>query len=367
MTNQDPFKHKTTDPQNNGSTLMTVNGLHCTFNMPDAVQRQQVGGQEPVLGLPPYNPRIAYPVDEFVDAPDTWMHGSGKAGSYFVPILPEHGMWLDFTQNMHHSHYVAVVVSVQGINPLTGLKTDPIRLEQYREKCPKHNIDFEQNLYCSSCKFKWHPQNYLASNTHTALWLDGFRTEDGVIRQWYFTEQECKGVAAQLIGKERVFAIGVAFYLSKQPKPVAPVNQYHYSWHAPWYWQDYEMTLSATNSLGGGSFCSTGGGSFGSSSLRGFKGFTSSPASPKLGSRTKSAGNLGRINSVQTPTYEIGAGAKIRQEVGVDPEKLDFWQDEPSGFLYINYCDVNTAQQIIAGERKPVEAEGFLTGLDIKD
>lgn len=373
----DPFAHKYSDAPNGGSTTLTVNGLHCTFNMPEAVKRRTDSqGNEMTVGLPPGAPRIGYPVDKFPASPTSWMHGSGKASSYFVPILPERGMWLDFNGNNYHSHHVAVVVSVQGVNPLTGMKVDPIRLEQYKNKCPKHGTDFLQNRFCESCGFEWHPQNYLSSNNGSPFWLDGFRTEDGTVRQWYFTEEECKGVAAQLIGEERVFAIGIAFYLSKNPKPVVRHTRRSYGY--------------ACGSLGGGSpFLASKG------IASGFKGFAPSyeeydvqvlcsanNAAPTMDSmslesvQTLSADPTdysGEIQQAEQASIErslkkieIGAGAKIYQKINADPENLDFWQDEPAGMIYINYCDVATAERILAAGPRKQKAEGFLDGLKLK-
>lgn len=326
---------------------MEINGLKCTLNMPKVVERiKNADGSEGIANLPPYNPRAAFPVDEYPGCPENWMHGSGKASSYFVPILAEHGMWLDFNTNNQDSHDVAVVISIQGINPLTGLKVDPVRLEQYRTKCPKHNIDFSMNRYCSECKFEWHPQNYLSSNNGSPFWIDGFRTEDGVTRQWYFSEDECKGIAAQLIGKDRVFSIGIAFYRSKNPKP-KPTFNYHSIASSVYSMPEIRYMKSLVNVNNVSTSCDSN--SFGAIRSRISRG-------PSASSQSSPVKNL-----------EIGAGAKINQKINPDPQNLDYWQDEPSGLLYINYCDVATAGIIIAGGKREKTPEGFLEGLQIKN
>lgn len=203
------------------ATRMQVQGLSCTLNMPKQLRSNHVGGVEQSHRLPPYAPQKAYAVDEYPACPDNWMHGSDKASSYFVGVKEGHGMWLDFNGLFSHTHDVAVVLSIQGINPITGQKMvgkDALRLEKYSVKCPVHDVEFQQDRFCPECKFKWPAQNYLAT-TGTPLgllWLDGFRTPDGKTRQYIITADEKKGVAAQLIGDERVFAIGAAFYLSKK-------------------------------------------------------------------------------------------------------------------------------------------------------
>jgi hypothetical protein len=399
------------------TTVMDVNGFKCSFHMPKAVGRQfNEDGTEKVAGLPPGNPRPAFKVDEYPACPTGWMHGSGKAGSYFVPVLSEHGMWLDFNGNNSDTHHVAAVVSVQGINPLTGRKTDPIRLEQYKTKCPVHGIEFEQDRFCKTCKHKWPGQNYLSSNNGGPFWLDGFMTEDGVIRQWFFTEDEAKGVAAQIIKDQRVFAIGVAFYRSKEPKPKPVYNGggfYSGMSTGPGIYStklinfcdchtltgqldviglsytcsndsgllnciptssDTSLSLPAATNISVNSVGSCGPtgiqGPVGVQGVQGPSGLTGPAGSVTTGHRGRSAGNKSlKREAVEieksAKKIEIGAGAKIVQRIHDDPESLDFWCDEPSAFLYINYCDAETCKKILEAGKREEASEGFLEGLKI--
>jgi len=134
--------------------VMEYNGLTCVFHMPSAVKsRFGAGDEELEQGLPPGAPRVTFNVDEFPGCPEDWMRGGKHPDlgvdtvSYFVPIEPDHGMWLDFNQCAHrHSHYVAVGISVQGVNPVTGLPTaDQLGLAQYLDNCPKHNVPSDPN------------------------------------------------------------------------------------------------------------------------------------------------------------------------------------------------------------------------------
>lgn len=342
---------------NRNQATMEVNGIKCILNLPKVVKRvKNADGSEGTAGLPPWAPRNAYPVDEYPATPDTWMHGSGDSSSYFVPIKAEHGMWLDFTCNGSHTHHIAAVVSVQGINPVTGMKADPMRLEQYRNQCPKHDIEFKQDRYCEKCKYKWPAQNYLCSNSNSSFWLDGFRTEDGTVRQYYFTEEECKGVAAQVIGKERVYAIGVAFYLSKDPKPKP---NYH----------NYFSSYGAGGGMMYGSMCTNVLDSFSDYGLESLS-WNSAPGrtgSATRGLRSKGIREAKREVESKQKMLEIGAGAKIQQRIGADPESLDFWQPEPAGLIYINYCDEETAERIIAAGKREDHQDGFLQGLELRD
>jgi len=349
---------------------MEVNGLQCTLNLPKVVRRiKNSDGSEGTAALPPHAPRSAFIVDEYPASPDSWMHGSPDVSSFFVPIKAEHGMWLDFTDNMHHTHHVAARVTIQGIDPITGLKTDPLRLEQYKNKCPRHDIEFGQDRFCSECKYKWPAQNYLCSNSGQAFWIDGFRTEDGTVRQYYFTEEEAKGVAAQIIGKDRVFAIGVAFYLSKEPKP-APKHVFR-SYGSPAFLGGGAVMDCFTN------YCDASPGleSLGATAANVSWDTKSSKKTistrrtrgMKARSSTRSVEEVKSDVETNQKMLEIGAGAKINQTIGADPENLDFWEEKPAGVIYINYCDEETAAKIIeAGKRDEAEG-GFLAGLDLRE
>ncbi|GAG40894.1 unnamed protein product, partial [marine sediment metagenome] len=62
---------------------------------------------------------------------------------------------------------------------------------------------------------------------------------------------------------------------------------------------------------------------------------------------------------------EIGAGALINQKVYRDTRDMEYWEDKPAGMLYINYCDMETLNQILeAGEIKK-KSEGFMDGLKV--
>jgi len=140
--------------------------------------------------------------------------------SYFVPVDTGRELWLDFNGNNKNPYHLAVVVSVQGINAVTGLECKDAQLEQYILECPKHKEPFGADRYCKSCGYHWPKQNYVCSTgtPHGCLWLDGFRAAEGVIRQFLLTEEKMRGVAAGVIGENRVFAFGISFFLSRSPR-----------------------------------------------------------------------------------------------------------------------------------------------------
>jgi hypothetical protein len=364
--------------------------------MPNKLKQRIVNGVERPQTLPPCAPRKAYPVDSFPACPDSWMNGSDIAGSYFVGVEEDKGMWLDFNCCNNLEREVAVVISIQGVNPITGQKTDALRLEQYKEKCPIHDVPFQQDNYCPKCDFDWPDQNYLAT-TGTPFgnfWLDGFRRPDGTVRQYIFTEEEMKGIASQIIGKDKVYAIGIAFYYSKEKKTQQPtidarrwddnssVIHHHYHYETPlykstigyqvddgdWYAGD-TVCCDGLESLS--STCSTDGPSASLNNAKGriktqtagkdvMRGMKETPVELSGTMRKKSVTTVKPVKKL-----EIGAGALINQKVYRDTKGIDYWEDEPAGMLYVNYCDMDTMNRILdAGEIKK-KSEGFMDGLAV--
>jgi len=160
--------------------------------------------------LPPSDPLDIYYSDEFINYPENWMKGPGI---FVVSVLPETGLWFDWTFNSDKN--TAIVPTVKGCNPITGLKTSGFHLERYEDKCPKHGCDFIGDRFCEECGYKWPCQNYVAY-PNLLLW-DGYRSEDGNVRQFFFTEELMRDVSSALIGRENtVPAFGFAFYTPKK-------------------------------------------------------------------------------------------------------------------------------------------------------
>ena len=392
--------------QNSKDYLMSVNGLSAGLNMPPALKSIGEGENEMVHQLPPYRGRKAFLVDEYPACPATWMRSSGRAKSYFVPVRPNSGLWLDF--NSCHSfnvpNHVAIVVSIQGVNAITGMPCKDAQLEQYRDACPKHKEPFGPDRLCKKCNFKWPKANYLASNATPSgsLWLDGFRAEDGVIRQYVFTESKMRGVAAAIIGEDRVFALGISYFLSKEakPKPAATSGRRG--------WSDDSGIIGSASASGGATYglCEMGDGvtSWGATlgdvqdtaytgKITNYSlgmpetkmGFLASPGVEKtitdhssLKARSSSAqpkryasnavASAGQIMSApvrkltEVKQLEVAAGARIDQRIWDDPSDLEFWQKEPEGLIVINYCTEEEAEAIIAAGKVDVSGsqEGYL-------
>lgn len=365
------------------SNSLSVNGLSVQVHLPPAPEG------DGVHGLPPRLPISSYVVDEY-NCPPNWMNGSSKASSYFIPVKAGRHLWLDFNQLQQHTHDVAIVLSVQGINPITGKPTKILRLEQYGDNCPEHNQPFKQDRFCEACGYKWPAQNYMTTTSwpRGVFWIDGFRTESGTIRGFLFTEEMMKGVAAQIIGEDRVFAIGIAFYLSKEAKPKPAYSPTRGTING----MLNESVPISTKGLGGykgGSYSNNsvtpasanmkvsrgpGGSSAGGSRMLRSASLSPSPAS--YGGEYESltggitlgdSGEMELSRSLEVaPKLEIAAGAKITQETCyLDLKKLDYYEDEPHGLIYINYATEGEVKQILAKGQKDTTGggEGFLKTL----
>jgi len=381
---------------------MTVNGCSVSFNMPQALHDSTL-----VQGLPPYHRRQAYLVDEYPACPTEWLRSSGRIKSYFVPIVEGRGMWLDFNSCLRGvPQHVAIVVSVQGINAITGLPCKDAQLEQYRDQCPTHKKDFGPDRFCADCGHKWPKQNYLASTCTPpgGLWLDGFRAEDGTVRQYVLTEQKTRGVANALIGGDRVHALGLSFFLSKEVRPRAPAVRRTFG-------STSHSLMDCTHDNELHSYCddfsnSPPGATYGSSVN--FMSLTCSSAEPaadmtmKMSNPTATKGSvkmgkpLGKIMArhlcapsddddgslnwmaadrdrsptpepVVTKKLEIAAGARLDQRVYDDPHGLDYWQSEPEGLIVINYCQEAEAERILAAGKVDLSGsrEGFLKNVPV--
>lgn len=351
---------------------MTINGFIAELNTPAKLKGPGTHG------LPPYAPTLAYNVDDYPSCPDNWMHGSALANSYFCPVEAERGMWFNFVRNSNHAHDVAIVTSVQGVNPITGPMCDgkpaELRLEQYRTKCPKHDIEFRSNRFCEKCNFEWPAQNYLSTTSGVHLWIDGFRTEKGETRQYVITKDHSLGVAAQLLGDKRVWAIGFAFYKSKEPKPVPQYSPMYgtLGWTPKYRHVSYQPMIWHGINPPDLSDCYGSMDSTLESMLMASSGemFSSSPSStPQPRSMLRAASvqcnaatdNVVSVNALAAQEQlEIAAGARIKQDIGVDPKELSYWEEEPSGMIYLNYVSKVVADQIIAaGQRANTDGGAF--------
>ena len=344
--------------------------LQCEINLPAAIRDAEDKG---IHALPPYAKADVYPIDKYPAAPADWPRGDAKSASYFVEVKEGRGMWLDFNSCRDHGHEVAVLLSIQGINPLTGAKIEGFGLEQYKTKCPVHACELQSERHCPECGYAWPAQNYLCTNgtPNGLLWLDGFRAPDGKVRQYVFTAEEARGVAAQIIGDKRSFNIGIAFYISKERKKVQPVPSPLRGGYSPTF----------SKETYGAGVCSVDGGLYGHDTMEYHSDMLLKSHVPqtmgKLNLKARHmvappsvAHHVASLNdfveeAVMEDRLEIAAGAQIRQDVYPDPESLDYWKSEPEGVIYIQYASPADVAKILAGGVRATKGDGFMQNLQV--
>ena len=368
---------------------MTVNGLLCGLYLAPALkQKFNRDGSECAHSLPSGCLRPSFVVGEYPGCPETWMHGSSKSSSYFMSVPAGAGMWLNFNNCERHTHEVAVVVSIQGVNPVTGQKTDVMRLEKYDKKCPIHDVEFKQDRFCEECDFKWPAQNYLATTgtPHSLFWLDGFRRPDGTVRQYIFTEEEIRSVAKAVIGNDRVFAIGIAFYLSKEAKPKPKITRgcssaggasgQSVGWAKLSGYTGPTCTTGSVGQTVKGALYSQNGVYNYSDAVSDFSPdyhFCPSDSAPTgMYAQDMTCADISMEHEEKTgggsiipKKIEVGAGAMIAQEIYPDPKDISFWEEEPVGMVYVNYCDNTTAARILEAGKRKEKSEGFMDGVKV--
>ena len=294
---------------------MDISGLRATINLPQALISKGESGFEMAHGLPPYAPTPIFRSADFSGIPESWIPDSETERTYFFPVKENIGMWFDFNMNnggvvYGNTYDVAVVMSVQGINPLTGQPTSHFHLEQYRQKCPLDSTPLTSSGFCKVCGYEWPPQNYLAGSVQGGrFWIDGFR--DGKdVRQWVFTQDTARGVAANIIGQKRVFAAGMAFYISSQPRPRPEPVRREFVPESSWSGGDDVLGFSRAKS-------------YGHSTTRSVK--------PVM----RGGGEKGiLLGGDEEPSFEIAAGAKIAQRIERDNNPITYWENKPRGILY---------------------------------
>ena len=346
--------------------------------------------------LPPGSPLPVYHVDQFVNVPENWMKGPGV---FVIPVRPDKGLWFDWRGNSHMN--TAIIPTVKGCNPITGLQTSGFHMERYENKCPKHNCDFMAERFCPECNYKWPSHNYVS--VPNILWWDGFRAEDGTVRQFFFTEDMMRDVATHLIGKENtVPAFGFAFYTPKKrrekPRSITRgintgggiISPPHGSLIGDFGFDELKTSYvvcndSETNTGSVNVYnCSS------SESLMVDKPLSSSkylssvgnvglgtPNPDKLvkplsmgdplGSKRKSRSFSESALRKKSAEVSIGAGAKIRQELSPDPYLLDSWKDTPDAAMTIYFVFQEKLEELKAGGMRDLSGskEGMLENIPV--
>jgi hypothetical protein len=324
------------------SNTMELNGFTAKI-----MQAERLRGEQ-THELPPGRPLSVYKVDQFTKHPETWMRGDG---CYVVPVKSNKGLWFDWTDN--DAANTAILPSVKGCNPITGTPTSGFSLEEHNGKCPTHGIEFTGNRYCSECGYSWPTQNYVtAPNT---LWWDGFRSEDGSVRQFFFTEESMRDMPSQLIGEENtVPAFGFAFYSPKKRRLNRMAERRMLMSSEPNIMSD--MCLYSTHSTNGVEYsskfvddtinCQSSPVTYSQSDIPTISkeetiftyGDSMENLDDVLFGFDSSSDSTSRSRSIQKPVaVSVGAGAKINQSLRPDSYGVNSWKDTPDAVMRIYF------------------------------
>lgn len=295
---------------------MQIGKFTAGLNLPQGVvSRRDSFGKEIVQGLPPYAPAAVYAVADCENPPADWRRNDEKTQVYVVGVPNGRGMWLDLTSNTRLENVVAAVVDVQGVNVLTARPVGyPIHLEQYRDRCPVHGTTLTATRKCADCGFEWPAQNYLFSDDRHTMWIDGFRVQGangaptGETRQFLFTDDTRRGVAATVLGEKRSFDIKIAFFEGPQ-KPLSALRR------------SRGMTLESM--------------SFGEKSLGATRGATRS--------------------------MEVSAGALISQNYGVDNRNVNEY-GPLAGMIVLYYVREADLPSIVGRKADALQSQGIPVG-----
>jgi hypothetical protein len=330
-------------------------------------------------GLPPGSRVEVFPIAALPGCPEGWVRATG---TYVCPVDISWGLWFDWTMNDRYN--TAIIPSVKGMNPITGQKIDHIGMEQYRDKCPIHNTEFSHDRYCEKCNYKWPPQNYICYPD--TLWWDGFRSPDGSVRQFFFTEDEKRDIASLVIGKENtVPAFGFVFYRTKNQRNITPPNEnrgalfvssqgcgeawsnnikydIEYAVNSNHYNDSGSYTVGKKYKSSGpsGSACSTQ--SF--SDILRSKDSVDNEIDDGLEREVKTSGNI----ALPTKEVSVGGGARINQSLTVDPLALDGWCEKEAALIRLYFVFEPQFREIVKkGGIKDISGTdtGYLSGLPL--
>jgi len=330
-----------------------------------------------VRGLPQGSQIPVFPITALPACPGEWLR---EEGVYVCPVDTEWGLWFDWTMNDVMN--TAVVPSVKGMNPITGLEVEGPGLETYKKCCPRHGTEFGPNRLCEECGYRWPAQNYVTQES--TMWWDGFRQPDGSVRQFFFTDDDRRDIASAVIGKENtVPAFGFVFYRPKveRQQKVERTREILIGCHIkPEKWYAFDLYgYKGDKHLGNGksptindystsgtvvsddsvsiSYCN-------SSGVDGGKG----TILRSLSVDGLSAEELPEPSETESKSVSVGAGAKINQELKVDELGIDGWKDENSGIIRLYFVFEEQFRNIVQeGGIKGIQTnnDGFLAELPV--
>lgn len=365
------------------SRIMTINGCYASIMRADKKSGENIDGLP--LGVP--IPVLA--IDYLKSRPEHWIGGEG---SYVCPVDSDWGLWFNFTMNNYNE--MAILTSVKGMNPLTGQRLSSYNLEDFQEECPIHKVRFSVDKLCPECGFKWPSQNYLSYPN--PFYIDGFRTPDGNVRQFYFTEDASKSIPEQVIGKDdTVPAFGFCFYhlkeMSKQ-KAGGLHAKGEYPTNRSYKYENFSDTEERVLRGGGGNkkdfLTKKYRGSLGSLSCASASAtplsvgassdfFSASDTSERSFSAHRDGGEISAYYcpserssmfvSDRSIEVGLGAGEKIKQDFVKANKAIEEYKDKPSGVIRLYFVFQEEFEKYVSRGLKDLKgsSEGYLTGLPV--
>jgi len=339
-----------------------------------------------IFQLPPGNPLNIYYANQFDAYPEDWV----KEGAFVVPVKPEKGLWFDFRGNNYYN--TAILMSVKGCNPITGQQLSGFHLDKYEKRCPVHNCDFIGERYCKECGYKWPDRSYLSGNP---LWWDGWMTE-GVIRQFFFTKDMMRDVATLRIGKKNIVpAFGFAFYSAKKGREGTNIlrSNTKYSTKSS---SNISPPSFTTKSASFFSKCAPQADLLCSSPIVAGQSIsdTSYSCLDEVSEKFYSCNSINiiekskekpfhsisdkkrlikrkseiRVEEVEEKeSVSIGAGAKIAQELPLDPDGVDTWKDTPDSVMTIYFMFQKEFDELVSKGFHDIDKpnKGILEGIPV--
>lgn len=292
----------------NGENFELFVGFHRTIRLPEDGKTHEL---PPSLGLFPVKL-----VDDYKDkVPKEWL----EHGGVFIPLHEREALWLAF-----HGSTSAVKVAAGKINAVSGKPWDP------KLKASPQDGD---------------EQDYMVA-PHPQMWLDGFNTGNGVIKQFVGMAMG-KGytVEGQVTGEEKFGGIQLLVVPPKESERerVTPVIKRMFD----------SGPVAASGMMGMSVNCCYTGQSAGSS-------FASSA--------TKGVGTPVRKRLMKSAQIGMAAGGSMKQKIYPDPYGIDTWDQEKSGRLFVHIVNAEQYEEI-TGEKPPAMPEsaqnykGFWYGL----
>jgi len=302
---------------------------------------------------------LFYKADEFEGIPKSWIVNKD---TFFTVAPLDSGIWYAWGRNQYP---LAFLPNMQGINPITGLPFTSVQLEQYKNECPKHKVKFESDRYCPKCKYHWPSQNYITDPN--PKWWDGWRTEDGHLRQFFFTEKEERIVATKILKEKAPEAFGWAMFLPKNPNMIRG-NEWKYVTNAnDWiYYESSNMPpLIGSWNLRLGSKRMSFSSNMKISQDQVFFCNASNDSNQNNQISTYSV-NASYQPQITTKTVGIGAGAEVKMELSVDQHDLDWWKEEPNIKVQIYFIHPDLFSKVMKTYKgKEIKKEGYLEGIEV--